>query len=188
MTYSKYGKQWREGLFYTHFLGLPMFLLFAPNIIHHWDMYNRSMEVNVGAQMGFLDSGWGEFGELVYRASGLFGWMFSWMNFEMPRLWLYLALNVGTQYICVSGVHKLSSIATAVTLNLILSIRKVVSLMLSVLIFQNPFNIGHWFGALLVFVGTVVYSLPVKKAKNVTKEEPEEGLIEKPSSESNKIS
>eukprot|EP00158_Paraphelidium_tribonemae_P003718 Partr_v1_DN26319_c2_g1_i4_m43043 putative Solute carrier family 35 member B4 len=26
-VYSKYGKQWMEGLFYTHFLGLPFFLL-----------------------------------------------------------------------------------------------------------------------------------------------------------------
>lgn len=28
ITYLKYGKQWREGLFYTHFLSLPLFLVF----------------------------------------------------------------------------------------------------------------------------------------------------------------
>ncbi|KAI8801032.1 hypothetical protein BJ742DRAFT_44433 [Cladochytrium replicatum] len=52
------------------------------------------------------------------------------------------------------GVHKLSSVASPVTLNLVLSIRKLVSLFISVHVFRNE---EPWLGAFAVFVGTVVY-------------------------------
>jgi UDP-xylose/UDP-N-acetylglucosamine transporter B4 len=32
-TYGKYGGHWREGLFYTHALSLPFFLLFYKEIV-----------------------------------------------------------------------------------------------------------------------------------------------------------
>ena len=34
VLYSKYGKVWKEGLFYMHFLSLPAFLLFKDNILN----------------------------------------------------------------------------------------------------------------------------------------------------------
>jgi solute carrier family 35 (UDP-xylose/UDP-N-acetylglucosamine transporter), member B4 len=61
---------------------------------------------------------------------------------------------------CISGVHKLSSIATSVTLNLVLTIRKFISLVVSVIVFKNPFLFGNWVGSVCVFIGTVVYSIP----------------------------
>ncbi len=34
VLYTKYGKAWKEGLFYIHFLSLPGFLLFKDNILN----------------------------------------------------------------------------------------------------------------------------------------------------------
>ena len=48
--------------------------------------------------------------------------------------------------------------SSAVTLNLILSVRKFTSLILSILLFKNEFTRNHWIGSLLVFIGTIWYS------------------------------
>jgi len=61
--------------------------------------------------------------------------------------------------VCVSGVHRLNSIATALTLNLVLNLRKFISLVISVWFFDNDFHIGMAIGGLLVFTGTLLYSL-----------------------------
>ena len=66
--------------------------------------------------------------------------------------------------VCISGVQKASSLASAVTLNLILSLRKFTSLVLSVILFKNHFTFMHWVGSILVFLGTVCYSWPKKKS------------------------
>jgi len=65
--------------------------------------------------------------------------------------------------ICVRGVYTLTSITTSVTVNLVLSIRKFLSLTFSVLYFHNPFTLNQTLGSLLVFLGTFLYSLPAKK-------------------------
>ncbi|KAJ3127613.1 hypothetical protein HK098_006052 [Nowakowskiella sp. JEL0407] len=150
-TYAKYGKQWREGLFYTHFLALPFFAMFWKDIVRHVEVYNSSRLVRVGDYLGEMEKIVGGFGvgKEVLKVV---------LESRVPKMWVYLAMNILTQYVCVSGVHKLSSLATSVTLNLVLSIRKVVSLILSVIIFSNPFTVGHFLGAVLVFVGTIMYS------------------------------
>ena len=75
-----------------------------------------------------------------------------------PEMWIYLLLNILTQYVCVSGVHRLSANASSLTLNLVLSLRKVLSLFLSVILFNNPFTSNHVIGALLVTFGTFFYT------------------------------
>ncbi|KAJ3049076.1 hypothetical protein HK097_009896, partial [Rhizophlyctis rosea] len=151
-TYSKYGKHWREGLFYTHALGMPAFLLFWGDLREQVHAYSASQPVSLvdaGAPWvaPFLSKGGWEF-----LRSGV------WAQIVMPKLWMFLLLNTVTQYVCISGVHRLSSIATAVTLNLVLSVRKFVSLLLSVFLFHNDFTKGHWIGTTAVFVGTAIYS------------------------------
>ncbi|KAI8874758.1 UAA transporter, partial [Backusella circina FSU 941] len=42
VLYQKYGKQWREGLFYTHFLALPLFIFFYKDLFHQAVLYNSS--------------------------------------------------------------------------------------------------------------------------------------------------
>ncbi len=61
--------------------------------------------------------------------------------------------------ICISSVYKISSITSSVTLNLILSIRKFISLLISIAMFGNEFTTGHWLGTAAVFVGTLIYTI-----------------------------
>ncbi|CAB4475004.1 unnamed protein product [Rhizophagus irregularis] len=72
-------------------------------------------------------------------------------------------MNILTQYFCVGGVHRLNSIATALTLNLVLNLRKFTSLVISVWLFDNDFHIGMAIGGLLVFFGTLLYSFGSNK-------------------------
>ncbi len=55
-------------------------------------------------------------------------------------------------------MHKLSSLTSAVTLNLVLGVRKFVSLVLSVLLFRNHFTPLHVLGTAIVVCGTVLYA------------------------------
>ena len=62
-------------------------------------------------------------------------------------------------------MYTLTSITTNVTVNLVLSIRKFVSLIFSVIYFQNPFTLTQIIGSFLVFIGTSLYSLPAPPPK-----------------------
>ncbi|KAJ3040088.1 hypothetical protein HDV00_011412 [Rhizophlyctis rosea] len=151
-TYSKYGKHWREGLFYTHALGMPAFLLFWEDLRIQVQAYNASTPMSVT-----------DFAEPLVApvvSKGVWESVRSgpWEGVVLPKLWMFLILNTVTQYVCISGVHRLSSMATAVTLNLVLSVRKFVSLLVSVFLFHNDFTQGHWVGTAAVFLGTAVYS------------------------------
>jgi drug/metabolite transporter (DMT)-like permease len=76
--------------------------------------------------------------------------------------WGFLGLNAATQYVCVSGVVGLSS----VTLNMVLGLRKVVSLVVSVGVFGGSFGRQSVVGAGLVLVGTLLYSVDKRKKKD----------------------
>ncbi|KAI8802909.1 UAA transporter [Cladochytrium replicatum] len=150
ITYDKYGRaQWREALFYTHFLALPMFAVFWMDIQTQIGEYSKSEGVTLRSVAESL--GWGAGARSVFDGMSNIAPLF---DVEVPSMWMNLILNMLTQYVCISGVHKLSSVASPVTLNLVLSIRKLVSLLISVHVFRNE---GPWLGAFAVFVGTVVY-------------------------------
>lgn len=53
----------------------------------------------------------------------------------------------------------LGSIATALTVTIVLNIRKLVSLLLSVWLFGNKLNTGVLVGATVVFVGGFAYAV-----------------------------
>jgi len=55
----------------------------------------------------------------------------------------------------ISYVGNLSSLSTT----LVISIRKFVSLLISVYYFSNPFTFYHWFGTICVFGGTFLYTM-----------------------------
>jgi len=132
--YSKYGKNWQEGMFYTHFLSLPMFLFLMNDIIEHWHRANNSKIMDLGM-------------------------------FQMPSMWCYLALNMFTQIVCILGVYLSTARAGTLTTTLTLTIRKFLSLILSILYFHNPFTQWHWVGSTLVFIGGLVYMDLWKKKK-----------------------
>ncbi|KAJ2752864.1 hypothetical protein GGI19_003537 [Coemansia pectinata] len=140
-TYRTYGKHWKEGLFYNHALALPMFLLFRGDIASQARALSMSRPVALDA----LPLVGACLGSCVRMAA-------------VPALWFSLAANVMSQLVCVSGVHRMTSMSTSLSLNVVLNLRKLVSLVLSVLLFKNPVTRGMLFGCALVFLGTFAYS------------------------------
>lgn len=78
-------------------------------------------------------------------------------NFHIPKLWAYLGGNVVTQYVCIRSVYILTSECTSLTVTLVVTLRKFMSLMFSIFYFQNPFTVYHWIGTVLVFGGTLIF-------------------------------
>lgn len=116
-------------LILQHLLPLPGFFLLYNNIWQHIEITNASLPV-------------------VVPLIGL----------AVPSQWLYLLGNVITQYICISSVYVLTTECSSLTVTLVVTLRKFVSLLFSIVYFSNPFTIYHWIGTLLVFVGTIIFT------------------------------
>lgn len=76
---------------------------------------------------------------------------------HIPRQVLFLLLNSLTQYVCIRGVNILGSISSALTVTIVLNIRKLVSLLLSIWLFGNTLSSGVMAGATVVFAGAFLY-------------------------------
>lgn len=160
VLYKRYGKHPREALFYTvilnktrtappvcvhynlqfhlqHLLPLPGFLLLYRNIIEHIEISSLSPEITVPI-----------------------------LGASMPSSWVYLIGNVLTQYICISQVYVLTTECSSLTVTLVVTLRKFVSLLFSIVYFRNPFTIYHWIGTLLVFTGTVIFTEIIPRIQN----------------------
>jgi len=75
------------------------------------------------------------------------------------KMWLYLLGNVLTQYICSRGVFTLMSCTNALTLTMAITLRKFISLLVSIFYFGNHFTAPHWLGTILVFGFAYTYSI-----------------------------
>ncbi|KAL5014820.1 hypothetical protein ScPMuIL_009090 [Solemya velum] len=138
--YGLYGKHPKEALFYNHALPLPAFLLLAGDIYRHCVLFNNSAPM----------------------ALPLVGVM-------VPKMWLYLAGNILTQYVCIRSVFILTTECSSLTVTLVVTLRKFVSLIFSILYFKNPFTVYHWMGTSLVFIGTLIFTeiIPLGKKQKV---------------------
>lgn len=81
----------------------------------------------------------------------------SWMTLGLPAGIGSLLANVLTQYVCISSVFKLSTECTSLTVTLVVTLRKFVSLVISIFYFGNEFSQQHWIGTALVFIGTLLF-------------------------------
>ena len=79
-----------------------------------------------------------------------------------PGLWVSLAANVLLQYVCIRGVYLVVGYSTALTTTLVITLRKFVSLLVSIWLFSNPFTHTHWIGTAALFAGSLLYSLSPK--------------------------
>ncbi|XP_073725109.1 UDP-xylose and UDP-N-acetylglucosamine transporter [Misgurnus anguillicaudatus] len=127
--YKKFGKHSKEALFYNHCLPLPGFLLLSTNIYNHAVLFSQSSPVEIPV-----------------------------IGYSMPVMWFYLIMNVITQYVCIRGVFILTTECTSLTVTLVVTLRKFLSLIISILYFQNPFTAWHWVGTAVVFLGTLIYT------------------------------
>lgn len=140
-TYAEYGRgHWEEGMFYLHFLALPMFLPLTADIREQIYVVNSSPSINLlsfTGSPGLKDGG----------------------GFHLPVFWIPLIFNIITQLVCVSGVHRLTAKVSSLTVTLVLAVRKAASLVLSVVVIGGGNGDRWlWFGSILVLLGTVIYT------------------------------
>ncbi|KAJ8103175.1 UAA transporter [Lipomyces tetrasporus] len=148
LTYNQYGNHWRENLFYMHFLPLPLFFLARKSITDEFATLSASPPIAlVPASVA----------QYVPPLSA-------------PQSIVHLLLNGATQYICVRGVNNLAGTATAVTVTIVLNVRKCVSLLLSIYMFGNNLSLGTCLGAALVFGGAAWYSLESSRLREAQKQ------------------
>ncbi|KAH8232505.1 hypothetical protein KR032_008393, partial [Drosophila birchii] len=134
LLYRRHGSQCaREALYYTHLLPLPAFFLMQNNIRTHWSLACEGD---------------------TYRLPLL--------GLAVPLILLYLVGNVLAQHLCISSVYSLTTECSSLTVTLILTLRKFISLVFSIVYFRNPFTRYHWLGTVLVFVGTLMFANVIK--------------------------
>ncbi|PWN49547.1 UAA-domain-containing protein [Violaceomyces palustris] len=199
-TFEIYGNQnWRESLFYSHLLSLPMFALRGGNLRREIRLANATEKVWVGLDtreltgLGAKLEGWSGLEKLSSFVLGSMrlgfdpsllksssggnlpsaGWESAspvgWMGFGVPCFYPPLLLNVLTQLLCINGVNRLTSKVSSLSVTLVLVVRKALSLVISVLVIQGGKggdNLGLWFGATSVLLGTVGYSLASSKSNS----------------------
>lgn len=83
---------------------------------------------------------------------------FLWRELAVPGALLALIVNVVTQGVCIRGVNRLTTRVSSTTVNLILTLRKAVSLAISVWFYGSGASWGLFIGGALVLGGTVLYS------------------------------
>ncbi|KAI1467369.1 UAA-domain-containing protein [Daldinia caldariorum] len=151
-TYRVYGAHWKENLFYSHVLSLPLFLPFSRSLINQFMRLadSKPLPLPLLAEHVNLPN---VSASVRQRIEGIY----------IPSQVAYLALNVLTQYACIRGVNLLAAASSALTVTIVLNIRKLVSLLLSIWLFGNRLAPGTLIGAVVVFSAGGLYSLDSKK-------------------------
>ena len=134
---------WQENMFYLHALPLPLFYFSRETIATELARLSTSPSVAL-ASVPLVDA---------YLAKTLDS-----PALALPSMFLYLFANTATQLLCVIGVNRLTGRVSSLTVTLILTVRKAVSLLLSVAVYGRQANAMMWTGAALVFIGTIGYS------------------------------
>jgi solute carrier family 35 (UDP-xylose/UDP-N-acetylglucosamine transporter), member B4 len=130
---------WQENMFYLHSLALPLFYFSKDSI---------STELTGMSSSSLIFLSLPPTGPLAPYETGV----------TLPSALFYLFLNTCMQLLCVVGVNRLTGRVSSLTVTLILTVRKAVSLLLSVAVYGGQQNMKMWAGAALVFIGTITYS------------------------------
>lgn len=78
--------------------------------------------------------------------------------FPLPRGFVWVILNNITQLCCIKGVFRLSALYTPLTVNITLSVRKFMSVVVSILWFGNAWTILHSIALVGIFGGVFAYT------------------------------
>ncbi|KAL4947434.1 UAA transporter [Aspergillus filifer] len=189
--YETYGRShWKEALFYSHMLSLPLFFPTFPQLLSQWREMNSSppLLTHIMAKLSQYEDSFVISRSTTAEASlnavssstsvnMLFQLLVICYGFRplqsllanIPVQISYLILNSLTQYWCIRGVHLLSAESSSLTVTIVLNIRKLVSLLLSIHLFGNTLSGGVLLGATLVFAGGAMYGLEVARLRRATK-------------------
>jgi solute carrier family 35 (UDP-xylose/UDP-N-acetylglucosamine transporter), member B4 len=146
-TYEAYGSHWRENLFYSHFLSIPLFIPFFPKMLAQFRLLTTSPPISLSLT------------PLTSYLPPTFSTAFQIPQaISMPKHLLSLLINALTQFACIRGVNLLGSRASALTVTIVLNIRKLASLLLSVRLFGNKLSPVVMTGAMVVFTAGAMYA------------------------------
>jgi UDP-xylose/UDP-N-acetylglucosamine transporter B4 len=157
---------WQESMFYLHFLSLPMFWFVRQ------DLATQFLALSAAPKMyltlpplpilpltlhAYLPASLTNSTTIAYSSPLS-------PTIAIPAPFLPLLLNTLTQLLCVAGVHRLTTSVSSLSVTLVLVVRKAVSLVISVMWLhrgtgEDERNGMLWFGAGMVLVGTVGYSI-----------------------------
>lgn len=161
-TYKIYGGQWKENLFYSHLLALPLFIPFIPAMKNQFLRLASSPPLGLPSYeaVGTLPP------DILERVNGI----------RIPSQLAYLVINILTQYACIRGVNLLAAASSALTVTIVLNVRKLVSLLLSIWLFGNRLAPGTLFGACIVFGAGAMYALEGKPPSARPRRKPAGGV------------
>jgi drug/metabolite transporter (DMT)-like permease len=151
--YIEHGNHWKANLFYSHLLSIPLFANFAPVLRSQFTRLQSSQPFEVPATVA------ASFPPSLNKALA-----------STSQHVIYLTANAVTQLLCITGVNILSANTSAVTVTIVLNIRKLVSFLLSIWIFGNEMGGLMKVGAAMVFGAGALYGwettyrIPQKKA------------------------
>lgn len=138
-VYAEHGIHWDENLFYSHFLSIPLFLPLAGTLRSQWASLANTPPMPALAYSPLLP-------EILQQTLS-----------KTPRAIINLLVNALTQLLCITGVNLLGATSSAVTVTIVLNVRKLVSFMLSIWLFGNQLSFMMGFGAFLVFAAGAGY-------------------------------
>jgi hypothetical protein len=138
--YAAHGNFWDENLFYSHFISLPMFLPLAGTLRTQFQRLRYSPPMVVPDRFSTTIPLW-------LQASLA----------KVSRSVFMLGFNSVTQLLCITGVNLLGAKSSAVTVTIVLNVRKLVSFILSIWLFGNPMSGLMIVGAALVFGSGALY-------------------------------
>ncbi|KAK5722923.1 golgi uridine diphosphate-N-acetylglucosamine transporter [Elasticomyces elasticus] len=164
-TYTMYKASWTENLFYSHVFSLPMFLPLSQTLRNQYARLAATPPLRFDRKSAIFEQQLGTVPDLLVDG-------FSTLGESMPRGILFLLVNATTQLACISGVNLLSSKSSAVTVTIILNIRKLVSFIFSTILFGHPMSAKMIAGSALVFGSGALYGyetswrLPAQRRKD----------------------
>jgi len=135
-TKAKFGKAPDEMRFYSHALALPIFLLSYSNM---WDTFVRWQTLQSS-------------GDYTYELD-LAGYAL-----DLPILYLSVAAYCITQIACIGGVFMLLNLTSSLSVQVVIALRKFLTLLLSIMYFHHPFTYVHWIGSIFAFGGSFLYA------------------------------
>lgn len=149
-TYAAYGASWTENLFYSHFLALPLFFPITGTLQEQWSRLADTPALDLTYYKPY-ESMTG-----LSATDSILAGALSTAE-AMPQGVLFLFLNAWMQLACISGVNLLSAKSSAVTVTIVLNIRKLVSFILSTFLFGHELSPLMVLGSFLVFGSGALY-------------------------------
>lgn len=166
-TYTMYNASWTENLFYSHIFSLPLFLPLSGNL------QKQYARLSTTSPLKLRDTLLSPEHKQPLLETLPPGSLEAFCNLadSVPQGLLFLFTNSITQLACISGVNLLSAKSSAVTVTIVLNIRKLVSFIFSTLLFGHTLSSKMILGSTLVFGSGALYGwettyrLPMSRRK-----------------------